>query len=117
MIETYREALLELQLTIQALRDRIKTLTAQVDMDDLISKKEAMGCIERSIPQWSKDKETALFCLENLPSALIRRKACKHYQPSKDGDGYCKRSVWARIYQYDNDCCNYGERGETDETD
>lgn len=43
-------------------------------MNDLISRQAAIDYINRAIPNWSDDKETALDCLENTPAVQERKK-------------------------------------------
>lgn len=38
-------------------------------MSDYISREAAIAYIDRAISEWSEDKETAMDCLKNMPSA------------------------------------------------
>ena len=84
-------------------------------MNDLISRQAAIDYINRAIPEWSEDKETAIDCLQNTPPVQPERKKGKWIQKENVyGVVYCSKCDYELHTNDTNFCPNCGAdmRGE-----
>ena len=84
--------------------------------NDMISRQTAIDYINRALPNWSEDKETAIDCLDNIPAVdavpVVRCKDCRRWGHPIIGNEHRR---FCRCYgsaMLPDDFCSRGKRME-----
>ena len=77
--------------------------------DRLISSAELINYINKSIPNWSEDKETAIDCIENSPEGIVRCKDCRYWERQKPYITIGECAMWESAWR-STDYCSEGRR-------
>ena len=91
--------------------------------DDMISRQAAIDYINRALPDWSEDKESAIDCLDNIPAVdavpVVRCKDCKYSKHWYRDKRICFLWHETGIDVFEDGYCNYAKRqqGDGNQTD
>ena len=62
--------------------------------DRLISSAELIDYINKSIPNWSEDKEAAIDCIKNSHEGIVRCRDCRYWERQEPYATIGKCAVW-----------------------